>query len=284
MSAVSDFRSSIKFLLPPQLRSLLGRLRRRWKATGVYRRPRYAYHDLRDRTVIARSGFPRLPPAALRQQVATAPHLNRFLKIGERCASDLESVLVSIGRPLSSFERVLDFGCGCGRTMIWIARRYPELRLYGTDVDADAIAWCQRNYKFAEFTTNPPLPPSPFDDAAFDLIYLISVFTHLDEDYQSQWLAEIQRISKPGSIVIVMLHGEASQSHLDPHAIDELKKTGFTFVSSPPPGTHPSWYQSAYHTESYVRQHFSRFFTILDYIPRGFNDRHDVVVMQRDAL
>ena len=37
---------------------------------------------------------------------------------------------------------------------------------------------------------NPWLPPLPFADGAFDLVIVISVFTHLPRDSQDAWLAE----------------------------------------------------------------------------------------------
>ena len=51
------------------------------------------------------------------------------------------------------------------------------------------------------FEANNALPPLLFPDCAFDLVFAISVFTHLDEQYQLAWLAELRRVAQPGAIL-----------------------------------------------------------------------------------
>ena len=50
-------------------------------------------------------------------------------------------------------------------------------------------------------------PPLPFDDGFFDLIWAISVWTHLTDNALS-WLAEMHRILKPGGLLIATYMGE----------------------------------------------------------------------------
>jgi hypothetical protein len=45
----------------------------------------------------------------------------------------------------------------------------------------------------------------------------------------------------------------------------------------------PDWYQSAFHSEAYVLQHYARYFDVLAYIPGGMNDVQDAVLLQRRA-
>ena len=56
---------------------------------------------------------------------------------------------------------------------------------------------------------NPWLPPLPFADGAFDLVIVISVFTHLPRDSQDAWLAELERVTGPGTVVIATVHGDS---------------------------------------------------------------------------
>jgi SAM-dependent methyltransferase len=61
-----------------------------------------------------------------------------FLQIGKSCAEHLEEQLRQLGNGLENVSRVLDFGCGCGRTLAWLIEQYPMTHFYGVDVDKEA--------------------------------------------------------------------------------------------------------------------------------------------------
>jgi ubiquinone/menaquinone biosynthesis C-methylase UbiE len=204
------------------------------------------------------------------------------LGAGKRSSKDIQAALKAIGKNFDSFREVLDFGCGCGRTLLWLKDRPPLTNLYGTDIDAEAINWCRDNLKFAEFDLNGALPPLRYSSEAFDLVYAISVFTHLDEKFQFRWLEELARVTKPEGIVLVTLHGPATWKEIAPEDAAEVERTGFKFlVSNDLRGIFPDWYQNAFHSKEYVLGHYSKHFDVLDYLPRGMNGRQDVVVLHK---
>ena len=77
-----------------------------------------------------------VPPPELRFSVGATTNAAEFLRVGRRCARDIDRALASVGRHLSSFDRCLDFGCGCGRTLRWMAPRRDQAGLFGTDPSA----------------------------------------------------------------------------------------------------------------------------------------------------
>ena len=226
-----------------------------------------------------------LPPASLRLRVNGASDAESFVRIGQRTANDIEAALATIGREAASFHKVLDFGCGCGRTLIPLAPRWQHAHFWGTDIDAEAIGWCQGNLPFATFTVNDALPPVQFERDAFDLVYAISVFTHLNEAFQSQWLAELQRITTRDGIALITLHGAYytdQPSPLPPELLAKLSETGHVFVASADVNSpFPDWYQTSFHTQQYVIEEFSKYFKVLGYIPRGVNNHQDVVLLTK---
>jgi hypothetical protein len=52
------------------------------------------------------------------------------------------------GRSLSSTDRVLDWGVGCGRMIRYLP---SDIRNEAVDVDPINIDWCERNFKFGNF-------------------------------------------------------------------------------------------------------------------------------------
>ena len=226
-----------------------------------------------------------VPPEALlfrvQGQVAGDP-VEAFLAMGRLCAEDIVKTLALRRQQLSDFKTILDFGVGCGRTLRALAPLAPDAHFYGADIDVEAIEWCRANLGPATFTTNGPLPPLPFANRQFDLIFAISVFTHLNENYQFQWLAELRRVARPGALVIVTLHGESLFHFVPPDQRRSVDTNGFAFVESETwRGTFPDWYQNAFHSPHYVSRWYSRFFNVLAHVPQGLAGHQDIALLLR---
>ncbi len=173
-----------------------------------------------------------------------------------------------MGMSLATVQRVLDFGCGCGRTLRWLMERYPKTQFYGADVDGDAIGWCSGSLSNGVFVNNPPEPPLAFASGFFDVVYCLSVFTHLDEQMQDNWLIELKRILKPGGIVILTVHGERAAAGLGDDAAKTLQVTGFLHRQSVKlSGIVPEWYGTSWHSRSYITARLERMFDDVRYTP-----------------
>ena len=251
--------------LPEEVRLPVLRVVQRNKP--VYRRLMFWHTDLKDKANANRSD---LPPAELRYRVGASPDADEFVNVGKVCANDIQAALKKSGFDLGSFSRILDFGCGCGRTLMHLKSLAPNADIEGIDIDARAIEWCKEHLSFATFSLSKELPPIDYAADSFDLIYVISVFTHLDENYQFRWLEELRRIAKPGGVVLLTLHGLEGDGE-------------FVFKHSYEKGLFPGWYQNAYHSKKYVFESFSRYFQVLDYFPQGLAGHQDIVVLQKQA-
>ena len=126
-----------------------------------------------------------------RQTLAEA--FNFYRSIKRRCRE--------LGRPISPEWRILDFGCGWGRMIRFYLKDVPAENLYGIDVDAAAIEICRRSMPGVCFEVVEPLPPSALAEGSFDLVFAYSVFSHLAEDAQLQWVREIARLLAPGGLL-----------------------------------------------------------------------------------
>ncbi|MBW6518667.1 MAG: class I SAM-dependent methyltransferase [ANME-2 cluster archaeon] len=239
------------------------------------------YVGLHDHRYIEHNGLNRLPSASLRYRVHGSPDVDTFFLFGKICSQDIETTLSKINRSVDSYQHVLDFGCGCGRTLMWFEDKSKSTHFYGTDIDSDAISWCKNNLDFATFNVNKALPPLEYPSDFFDLIYAISVFTHLNEDNQFHWLRELDRIIKPGGILILTLHGRYYwEKNLDINNVAKMENEGFVFITDNTfNGIFPEWYQTAYHNEKYVLENYAQFFEILDYNPRITGQ--DIVTLQK---
>jgi cyclopropane fatty-acyl-phospholipid synthase-like methyltransferase len=234
-----------------------------------------------------------LPPPELMFRVSGGTEPGYFLSSGQMTLEDFKAGLARIGSTLNDFERVLDFGCGCGRVMRWLACEVPPERIAGSDIDAPAIEWLARHIPSATLAVNPDLPPLAFDDQAFDLVLSYSVFSHLDERYQSAWLSELRRVTKPGAVLLLTVHGMTNWTYtrdnvfnglnLDTATMErELSECGLLYWTGDGWDVHfPKFYHTAWHTTAYIRQHWSRWFDVVDIIEGGGRPTQDLVVLRR---
>ena len=232
----------------------------------LYRWLLFRHVDAKDRAAGLNAS---LPPAELRYRVSSTPDAENFIAVGKTCAADIQSALSSVGRDLGSFTRILDFGCGCGRTMIHLKDLASRADINGTDIDRKAIAWCKQHLHFGTFQLSSATPPLAYPADTFDFIYAISVFTHLDEENQFRWLEELRRIAQPGAILLLTV---------DSSLVGDKE---FVFQRSYEEGLFPAWYQNAFHSKEYVLKNFGKYFDVLAYLPRAMNAHQDVVVLQR---
>src|SRR5437764_7595053 len=151
---------------------------------------------------------PPLPPRRLMVRVAGTADAEWFLRSG-RAAYDAIAGHV----PIESLGSVLDFGCGCGR----VTRYWQDFAgaVSGSDVNGKAIEWCRENLGFASFAQNTLAPPLVFEPESFDLVYALSVFTHLTAQLQLAWRDEMLRVLRPGGCLLLTTHGRSYVPRLD---------------------------------------------------------------------
>lgn len=111
------------------------------------------------------------------------------------------------GMPLE----VLEWGCGPGRLIRHVSGMLTDhqVRLTGADYNPESVAWCRRHLPGIDFVENGLSPPLPLEGSRFDVAYNYSVLTHLSETMQRAWLLEMERVLKPGGLLICTTAGEA---------------------------------------------------------------------------
>jgi len=219
------------------------------------------------------------PPDHLQNRVAGAT--GEYLKTGLEVAERIDALASRGGFAWPDGARVLDFGCGPGRVITALQPRHPNAVFHGSDIDPEAIAWDQANLAHAAaFAVNGHAPPLPYSDAEFDFIYSISIFTHLPEDHQFAWLADLRRVLKPGGLLLT-----TTMNPYSPYLPQDIHRsadaTGFAYWgdAGATEGL-PDFYRLAYHSHDYLRREWGRDFDLLEIGDHDINGLQDSVLLR----
>lgn len=125
--------------------------------------------------------------------------LERFFQSGE---DDVAGVVDRLPSDGFAPERVLDFGCGVGRTLVAFADRFPEV--VGVDVSPAMLAEAERNCE-ARGLTNASLVETK--DLAtvepVDMVHSSLVFQHVPVRDGERLFAQLVRLLRPGGVGVV---------------------------------------------------------------------------------
>jgi SAM-dependent methyltransferase len=222
-------------------------------------------------------GLP-LPPLRLVRSSTGTSSLAWLLQGGALAADSIRGVLRKNGIDIQRLGSLLDFGCGCGRVL----RHWGDLpgAVHGSDYNQRAIEWCQRNLTFARCAVNALEPPLPYASEQFDLVYALSVFTHLPEPLMTAWMSEMGRVVKTGGFLVISTHGEAYLDQLTRDEQIQFRAGRAVVKAQDSAGTNRC---GVYVSEDYVRQRLAGRFHVVDFLPRGAsgNPVQDLVLLQK---
>ncbi|MDN5869245.1 MAG: class I SAM-dependent methyltransferase [Nitrococcus sp.] len=156
--------------------------------------------------------FPVPPNSSMRK--TSSRTVRHYYVSGIQTVMPIVSCALQKGIALNERIRILDFGCGVARQLLHFTRRYPNPAYYACDVDETSIAFVQKAYPQVEAYVNAFQPPLKYLDGFFDLIYSVSIFSHLNREDQGRWLAELARVVKPGGYCFLTTQGRVALARL----------------------------------------------------------------------
>jgi SAM-dependent methyltransferase len=128
---------------------------------------------------------------------------DEFLELGRRDVARSRAELERLGLP-TTWDRVLDFGCGAGRLSQALAAHAREV--VGLDVSAPMLETARRLDRSdgrCSFVLGADPDLRAFPDGSFDLVYTERVLQHLPRPVLETYLAEFLRVLRPGGIAVL---------------------------------------------------------------------------------
>lgn len=188
-------------------------------------------------------------------------------------------LLAQLPDGLADGARVLDFGCGSGRLLRHLLGEGARCEIHGCDIDGASVAWVQEHLcpPLAGAHRCPPEPPLAFEDAAFDVVLAVSVFSQMAVGWEA-WLLELRRLLRPGGLLVLTLmgpdHGQviAGRQLTDEQVGMSVHGSGRPWAAGGPMVLHSGWW---------VRAHYGRAFTVRGQAASAAGQ--DLYVLERPA-
>jgi 2-polyprenyl-3-methyl-5-hydroxy-6-metoxy-1,4-benzoquinol methylase len=206
-----------------------------------------------------------------------------FLKLEALCKKYL-------AENFGKVDRILDWGCGCGRVSRYFSRYSAETEIHGIDIDPTGINWIKENLNFGNFKHIEPDSKTPYPDGHFDFIFGISIFTHLTEEDHFFWLKELQRIIAKNGIVAVttgstIMRARMFNVSIGDQVSDHLSgysDQGYNAQIEGATGD-DAYYRDTFITKEYIQTVWSEYFDILGIHSGLISCLQDMVIMQKKS-
>ena len=206
-----------------------------------------------------------------------------FVKEGTFISQNIiDEINTRIDKKINSLN-ILEFGCGCGRVSLPFYFNTGGGLTHACDVDPSGTSYLASVLDKVDVKVSNFKPPLPYEDEFFEVVYSISVWTHLTEKDQISWLEEMRRIIKPGGFLIFSTGGWTSIESRKKQGIkswqqitkEDFESAGILYFESETlnhsghkkkyfPGITSSYGQTS-NTKEYIKQKWSTNFDVLSH-------------------
>lgn len=132
-----------------------------------------------------------------------------FMATAGEVVATLEAEFFRLPPAPAQERRALEIGCGPGRLMIPMSRRFGEI--HGVDISDEMVTLARQKLapiRHAQVHVNSGSDLGRFSDNYFDFVYSWIVFQHIpSKDVVLGYLREAQRVLKPGGVLVCQLRG-----------------------------------------------------------------------------
>jgi SAM-dependent methyltransferase len=219
-----------------------------------------------------------MPPSDLMYDAYGHASWRNYVETG-RSDSTVFAGLIRAHAP--NAKSVLEWGCGPARILRHMPDALPGVACFGSDPNRRSLSWVRGAGLGLTVIDQDDWPPLK-TLRSFDVIYGVSVLTHLNRAQQSAWLAELWRLLNQGGVVILTTHGRACTGVLLPNEVAQFDRDGFVERGGVQKGKRCF---VTYHHPRFMRETLLKDWRVLAHIADNpaSHSIQDIWVAQKDA-
>ena len=126
---------------------------------------------------------------------------------GRSALAAIRAGLDSAQKLTSEISRVLDLPCGHGRVLRYLHAAFPDAKLTACDLLSDGVEFCSKVFGATPVYSHEDLSKIPLEESGYDLIWVGSLFTHLDSARWTSLLAKLTSALSDGGLLVFTTHG-----------------------------------------------------------------------------
>jgi len=153
--------------------------------------------------------------------------LRDYLADGWRTLSELMLLLEAVDQPLLRTPRVLEFASGHGRFTRHLVKAVGAERVAVSDVVPGAVEFSRATFGVDGFQS-ASVPEAVRWPGQYDLVFVLSLFSHLPRATWARWLQALYGAVAPGGLLVFSTHG-LKAARFDNVVLDD---EGFFFAAS----------------------------------------------------
>ena len=243
--------------------------------------------------------YPKLSPKVHPQDGMYEGNTVHYLEVGLSAINVIDRALAkrAVATPVKS---ILDIPCGYGRVTRTLRCRFDDARITACDIEKEGVDFCAQTFDARGVYSAPHFDDLDLRDQ-FDLIFVGSLITHLDERAIASFFSFLKRhlsdvgiavVSSHGPFVAGWVAGRIRQSILDKSAGTNLKlvrnilpsyfKRGFGFAAYQNSKVPGGRYGFSICSKSWLRQMVNNAgMAVIAYDQHLWDNRHDVISFKR---
>jgi SAM-dependent methyltransferase len=203
-----------------------------------------------------------------------------YLADGWRTMAELVLLLEQVEHPLLRVRSFLEFASGHGRFTRHLVKALGAQRVAVSDVVADSVAFAREAFQVEGFVS-AAVPEDVAWSGQHDVVFVLSLFSHLPASTWSRWLRRIYGMVAPGGVLVFTTHG-AEAVRKQGVALDA---EGYFFTPSSESNVIDGQeYGTAFTSDAYVRARIAEHLPgarLLQFAPQHFWHHQDAFVVQR---
>jgi SAM-dependent methyltransferase len=219
-----------------------------------------------------------------------AGNKEHYFHVGESAIECIMSGLSVAGKDVNSIKNILDLPCGYGRVLRYLKATFPEAILTACDLNKAGVNFCAQKFGAYPVYSDKNISNVNFD-TSFDLIWVGSLFTHLDSNKWDEFIRFFSQKLNPSGLLIISFHGptvvpiirDGKTYGLEPNELISLLTqyilNQFAYVNY----IYNDDYGISLSSPSFTRRIFEKYpeLCILSYTEKAWDDHHDILVCEK---
>ena len=133
-------------------------------------------------------------------------NLEHYFHVGISAMECIKAGLAAAGKDASQVKRILDLPCGYGRVLRHLRLAFPEAEITACDLEKDGVDFCANHFQAVPVYSDVDISKINIQ-GTFDLIWVGSLFTHIDNKARREFLNFFSQLLSPDGLLLITVHG-----------------------------------------------------------------------------